>query len=138
MNFAQRIKTVEPFNLFGERAIIYSKDEAAKILKDNSYYIFFAACLMTGIFVFLSFNPVAIGFSKNIILLYGIIYFVLGIAIRYLKSRVASILAMLSFGWVILLRIIENDTGGSFFLSFIFLAASYRSVRASFYYHKHT
>jgi len=132
----QSEKTIEPFNIIGERSWILSKKDAAKILTDNSYYIFVAAFMTLCLFLFLSFKPIDIGYSKTYLLIFCIFYFVLGVAIRRLQSRIASILALMSFGFVVLSKILEQDIGGFTFISLIFLAASYRSVKASFFYHK--
>ena len=132
----QTKKTIEPFNLFGERSWILSKKDAANILTDNSYYIFVAAFITLGVFLFLTFKPVDIGYTKTYLLIFSIFYFVLGVAIRRLQSRIASILALLSFGLVVLSKILEQNLDFFTFISFIFLAASYRSVKASFFYHK--
>jgi hypothetical protein len=126
-------KAVEPFNLFGETALISSKEEAAKILKDNSYYIFVSAFILLGLFVAQMIKNTDIGVPKTIILVIGLLDFCLATAIRILKSRLASILALTSFGYIILSRIFIHDTGGFFVFSIIFLAASYRAVRASFF-----
>ena len=136
MNRIKTKKPIEPFNLVGENSLIFSKNEAEKILRDNSYYIFVAAFMMVAIFVLLVFKPVDIGFSKTILLIFGVFYFILGAAIKYLKSRVASILALASFGWALLSKIMCQDTDGWWFFTLIFIAASYRAVKASFYYHK--
>jgi len=136
MKINQPSKPVEPFNLVGENSLIFSKEEVEKILRDNSYYIFVAAFLMGATFIFLSFNPVDVGISKASILIYGIFYSIIGVSIRYLKSRIASFLALASFGWALFSRVIGQDAGGLWFFTFIFMAASYRSVKASFYYHK--
>ena len=94
-----------------------------------------AAFIVFGVFVAQTIKNADIGVSKTIILIFGIVYLFLATAIRILKSRLASILALISFGYVILARILTHDIGGFFFLSFIFVAASYRAVRASFFYH---
>ena len=127
-------KIIEPFNLVGRRAQIFSKEEAAKILKDNSYYIFVAAAMLLVISIFI--GQVDVGISQAYLLVVGLFYCALGLCIRKFKSRVASLLALTSFGYVFVTRILEHDTGGLFFFTFIFLAASYRAVRASFFYHK--
>ena len=127
-------KTVEPFNLVGRRSQIFSMEEASKILKDNSYYIFVAAALLLGLSVFI--GPMDIAISQEYIIGIGVFYLVLGVCIRKFKSRAASLLTLGSFGYVFIERILHNDIGGLFFFTFIFLAASYRSVRASFFYHK--
>jgi len=127
-------KMVEPFNLVGRRAQIFTKEEAVEILKDNSYYIFLAAAILLGISIFI--GPTDIGFSQVFLIGGGLFYCVLGVCIRILKSRVASLLALASFGLVFITRILENDIAGAFIFTFIFLAASYRAVKASFFYHK--
>jgi hypothetical protein len=111
---------------------ISSKEEAKKILKDNSYYIFVAAFMSWAVFL------LSILFEHESqhkhYLIYGIYYFVLAIAIRKQKSRTASIVALITFGLVIIGRVLENDIGSVFGFSLIFLHASYRSVKASFFY----
>ena len=129
-------KAVEPFNLFGERSLIFTKEEAAKILRDNSYYFFLSAAILLGGFTLLLFTKGEIFVSRTTILVLSVYYFFLGVAIRYLKSRVASILALVSDGSIVVSRIIDLDIGWLFFLTFIFLAASYRCVKASLFYHK--
>ena len=130
-------KMVEPFNLVGRRSLIYSKEEAAKILKDNSYYIFVAAILNLGFSIFLFINPNDIDISKEYLMLVGVLYCALGVGIRKFKSRIASLLALASFGYILLNNILQEGTGGGFYLfTFIFCVASYRAVKASFYYHK--
>ncbi len=136
MNFHQPKKAIEPFNLFGERSLIYSKDEAVKILKDNSYYIFVASAMAFGFFAFVYFSPADVGNSKFIFLIVGLLYLSIGLAVRKLQSRVASIFAFLCFGSLFLQKLIDYGLGGSF-LAMIFLAASYRCIRASFYFHDH-
>ena len=127
-------KMVEPFNLVGRRSQIFSKKAAEKILKDNSYYIFVAAALLFVLSIFI--GSIDIGISQEYIVGIGVFYLILGFCIGTLKSRIASLLALGSFSYVIISRIFENDIGGLFFFTLIFLAASYRSVKASFFYHK--
>ena len=131
-------KMVEPFNIVGRRSLIFSKEEAAKILKDNSYWIFAAAAVLFATSSVIWLMDIDIGISQEYIIGVGVFYCVLGVCIRELKSRVASLLALASFGHVLITRILQNDTGGVFFFTFIFFAASYRSVKASFFYHKTT
>ena len=95
-------KNVEPFNLFGLRSVIHSKDEAAKILKDNSYYFFVITVLLASIYIISSIADNT--YADNIkLLVLSIYYLILGVAIRLLKSRVASVLALISFISVILI-----------------------------------
>jgi len=135
-NLAKNKKPIEPFNLFGENSLISSKDEADKILKDNSYYIFVAASIGLGSVIFAKLFNLDLGFPLTTPFIMSLFLFILGFCIRQFRSRVASILALLSFGEVLISRILENDKGGLFFTTFIFVAASYRAVRASFVYHK--
>ena len=137
MNIYQRKNTIEPFNLFGENSLIFSKDQAEQILKDNSYYILFASFMMVAISLLTTLYPVDIGISKKVIIIYGIFYFILGISIRYFKSRIASLLSLISFCSALISKIIEQNTNDGWWLFvLIFIAASYRAVKASFYYHK--
>ncbi len=133
----QSPKIVEPFNLFGERSIIYSKEEAKKILKDNSYYFFVLSLIPLCTFLFMSIKGFDIGLPKIYVLALGIFYFSLGIAIRKFQSRIASVIAFITFCWIIIIRVIDSDMGGFFFMTFIFAGAAYRSIKASFYFHKH-
>ena len=130
-------KAVEPFNLIGRRSLIYSKEEAAKILKDNSYYIFVAAAIPIFISIYLFATNINTDISYGYLLSAGIYLCLLGVAIRVFKSRVASILALVSFGNLFISKILHINSKGFFiFVLFVFLAASYRAVRASFFYHK--
>jgi len=129
-------KAVEPFNLFGERSLIYTKDEAARILRDNSYYIFISTALLLAGFSLLLFTKREIFVSKTTVLAFSIYYLFLGVAIRYFKSRVASVLALASYVYVAASRIIDLDMGGLFWGTLIFVAASYRCIKASLFYHK--
>lgn len=129
-------KTIEPFNLFGEGSLINSKEEAAKILKDNSYYFVVAALLALALYLFFLITKNKIFVSQSTILAYSIFYFVLAYTIRQYKSRFASIVAFVSFAYLVFYRVVTFDIGGFFFFSLIFLAASYRCVNASFFYHK--
>lgn len=136
MKFSEQKKNIEPFNLFGERSLIYSKQDAKKILIDNSYYFFIASAITFGIAAFAYFGIVDLGTSETTFIILSLAYLLLGIAIRRLQSRTASVIALIIFGWILILRIYESDIGGSFFYSFIFFAASWRSVKASFYFNK--
>lgn len=129
-------RMVEPFNLVGMRSKIFSKEEAVKILKDNSYYIFVAAILSFGFSVLIKLMDVNIDIPQEYLIGMGVFYLVLGFCIRKFKSRFASILALAIFGYIFIMRIFQNDIDGIFFFTFILLAASYRSVNASFFYHK--
>jgi len=128
-------KKIEPFNLVGERSLILTKEEAAEILKDNSYYLFIASGILLGAWGVLLVTSKDISVSKCTIFMAGIYFFILGLAVRYLRSRIASILALVGFGCVSVSRIMLHGIGSLAYL-FIFLAASYRCVRASFFYHK--
>lgn len=127
-------KMVEPFNLVGRKSLIFSKQEAAKILKDNSYYIFVAAALTLGSSIVS--GSIDIGASRQYLIGVGLFYCLLGICIRTFKSRIASLLALASFGYVFTTNILQDGTGGFYIFTLVFLAASYRSVKASFFYHK--
>jgi hypothetical protein len=113
---------------------ISSKEEAETILKDNSYYIFIAAFISFTVFLLSVLYELDI--HQKYYLSYGIYLFILAIAIRQLKSRIASTLALISFSEIIISSILESDIGGVSIFSFLFLAASYRAVKASFFYHK--
>ena len=127
-------KSVEPFNLVGRRSLIYSKEEAAKILKDNSYYFFIAAALALGASIFA--GSINIEVSQKFLIGISIIYFLLGFCIRKYQSRIASLFALINFGYVFVVNILQNGRSGFCLFTLIFIAASYRSVKASFFYHK--
>jgi hypothetical protein len=128
-------KNVEPFNLVGIRSLIYSKEDAAKILKNNSYYIFVAAGFNLGFGFFDFIYPTDIGISTEYLILSGIFYCAVGAGVRMLKSRIASLLALGSFGYTLLMKALQEGQGGFYLFLFIFCLASYRAVKASFYYH---
>jgi hypothetical protein len=130
-------KKIEPF-VFGGQGIFSSKEDSAKSLRQNSYYFFIASAILFVSFLFFIFPKKDLTTFTFIVLFFGIFYLIIGYAIRVLKSRIASILALISFGILVIIRIIELDVDGIFFFSLIFLCAAYRSVKASFYYHKHS
>jgi len=128
-------KTVEPFNLIGRRSLIHTKEEAANILKENSYYFFMSAAITSGISVYLFFaGKNDIGFTTFLLVL-GLFYLIMAICIRSYKSRIASILLLANFGYIFI-RGLLNANGLSFVISFVFLTSAYRTVKASFYYHR--
>lgn len=130
-------KKIEPF-VFGRQGLFFSKEDSAKALRQNSYYFFVASAILFVSFIFFTFSKKDLTNFTVLILCFGIFYLIIGYAIRVLKSRIASILALISFGVLVIIRVIEKDIGGIFFFSLIFLAAAIRSVKASFYYHKHS
>jgi hypothetical protein len=129
-------KMIEPFNIVGRRSLIYSREEAAKIINDNSYYIFVAAVINFAASVYLFVIPTNVGISEDYLLLAGIFYFAMGVGVRKFKSRVASLLALGSFGYALLMQVLEKSMSGFYLFTFIFCLASYRLVKASSYYHK--
>lgn len=129
-------KMVEPFNLYGKRSFIYSKEDASKILNDNSYYIFASLVINVIILISLFIYPIDVGISKEHLLFQGIIFCALGVGIRKYKSRCASLLALGFFGYSLLIKILSEGRCGFYLFCFIFCLASYRAVKASFYYHK--
>jgi hypothetical protein len=133
MNFSD--KKIEPF-VFGRQGIFLSKEDSIRTLRLNSYYFFVASIILVVGFIIIVISERDISNFSLLILFFGLFYSIVGYSIRFLKSRIASLLALISFGSLILIRLLEKDIGGLFFISLIFLAASIRSVKASFYYHK--
>jgi len=82
---------IEPFNLFGELSLTYTKKQAARILRNNSYYVFASAFILLGGLVILFFTKREIFVSRTTMVAFVIFYVFLGAAIRYFKSRVASV-----------------------------------------------
>ena len=128
-------RSVEPF-VFGKNGVILTKEDARKVLKDNSYYFFVAGFMLLVAFILIAISGRKISSSAISIPLFGIFWLAIGYSIRKFGSRIASLLALITCCNVILTRAWEGDIGGLFFLSFIFLAASYRSTKASFVYQK--
>ena len=128
-------RPIEPF-VFGKNGVILTKEDARKVLKDNSYYFFVAGFMLFAAFILIAISGRRMSSSVILIPLFGIFWLAIGYSIRKFRSRVASLLALITCCNVILTRTWEGDIGGLFFLSFIVLAASYRSIRASFVYHK--
>ena len=129
---------IEPFPLFGVESIIYSRDQALKVLKSNSYYIFVAGFMTLFIYLASKFFNLNIGKSETYLLCFIIVFFTIGFLIRWCQSRVASIISLLLFSYTFITKFAVEGFGGSFMFTLIFVAASYRSIKASFYYHKST
>lgn len=132
-----RARAIEPF-VFGERGIIYTKADAERVLKDNSYYFFVAAFILLVFGVLFVVHNEEKYYSVSAFL-FCIFYILIGLCLRKLKSRAAAILALLSVGNLILVRILDagiNVLGGFSWILFLFLAAAIRSVKASFIYHR--
>ena len=128
-------KLIEPMPLFGVESIIYSKEEALQILKSNSYYIFVAAVIMLFGFIGIAFFDLKIGITSTYALIWSFVYFAIGFLIRIFQSRVASITSLLIFSYIFISNFIESGISGLAIFSIIFIAASYRSTKASFFYH---
>ena len=110
---------VEPFPLFGVESIIHSKEQALKVLRLNSYYIFLAGFF--GLFGFsaIEFFNVDIGMSSTYVLLFAFVFFAIGFLVC----------------WRFLRNIYESGFAGFSIITLLFIAASYRSAKASFFYH---
>lgn len=126
---------VEPFPLFGVESIIHSKEQALKVLRLNSYYIFLAGFF--GLFGFsaIEFFNVDIGMSSTYVLLFAFVFFAIGFLVCWRQSRVASIISMVIFLYTFLRNIYESGFAGFSIITLLFIAASYRSAKASFFYH---
>jgi len=129
------IKTIEPFAI-GESGIIYSQDDAARVLKENSYYFIVVGFFLLFVFVVKVLTHIAVGYSNNLILFYLVYNFLIGYSLRKFRSRLAALLALVNSCAVIINRVLYNDMGGMFVVALLFLAVSYRVVKASFLYHQ--
>ena len=129
-------KLVEPFPLFGVESIFHSKEHAAKVLKSNSYYIFVAGIIGIILYIVLRVNEPGLKSHHNLILINSIIHLINGFFIKELQSRIASILSLLLFLYNLFLDVADGEMNVFFLFGLIFCAASFRSIKASFYYHK--
>ena len=127
---------IEPFPLFGIESIIHSKEQALKVLKFNSYYIFVAAFISLFGFLSISLFNLNIGITGEYVMLFTLLFFTIGFLIRWLKSRVASVISLLIFSFTFFWNFYESGFAGYYILTSLFIAASYRSTKASFFYHK--
>jgi len=127
---------VEPFPLFGVGSVFHSKEQAEKVLKHNSYYIFVAGfiCLLSYFAIIV--GDMDIGINKEYILFFASSFFVIAYFIRKHQSRAASIISLLIFSSTFFVNYYENGSGGFYVFTLLFIAACYRSIKASFYYHK--
>jgi len=129
-------KRMEPFCLFGNDSIIYTKEEAAKVAEDNSYYFIVAGCLSLVIIAFALLGKKVPGLTIPYLIIMATLYLSLALALRKWKSRVASILLLAVVVWALLPRLTKPDIGWSFIFNLLFLAASARAVKATFIFHK--
>jgi len=127
---------VEPFPLFGVESIIHSKEQALKVLRLNSYYIFIAGFFGLFGFIAIKFFNVDIGMSGTYVLFFAFVFFAIGFLVCWWQSRVASIISMAIFLITFLRNIYESGFAGFSIITLLFMAASYRSAKASFFYHK--
>jgi prepilin signal peptidase PulO-like enzyme (type II secretory pathway) len=128
----------EPLPLFGVESIIYSKEQALKILKSNSYYLFVAGFIALFGYLATEVYSLDIGTREIYILIFALFLFAIGTLIRWRQSRVASIVSFLIFLYALFANFYVAGFGGIYIISVILLAASYRCIKASFYYHKDT
>lgn len=129
-------KRIEPFCLFGNDSIIYTKEEAAKVVVDNSYYFMIAGFLILVLLLFALLGKRVPGESIHYLIIMATLYLSLTLALRKLKSRVAAISILVIVVWALLPRLIQFDIGWSFIFNLLFLAAAIRSVKATFFFHK--
>jgi hypothetical protein len=129
-------RRIEPFCLFGNDSIIYTKEEAAKVVMDNSYYFMIAGCLILVLLFFALLGKRVPGESIQYLIIMATLYLSLTLALRKLKSRVAAISILMIVVWALLPRLIQFDIGWSFIFNLLFLAAATRSVKATFFFHK--
>lgn len=129
-------RRIEPFCLFGNDSIIYTKEEAAKVVMDNSYYFTIAGSLILVLLLFSLLSKKVPGESIQYLIIMASLYLSLTLALRKLKSRVAAISILLIIVWALLPRLMQLDIGGTFVFNLLFLAAAIRSVKATFFFHK--
>ena len=127
---------VEPFPLFGVESIIYSKEQALQILKSKSYYHFLAGSIALFGYLVIELGEPSAGMNEIYFLTYAIVLFAIGALIRWRQSRVASIASFLIFVYALFANYYVAGFGGIYIITIILLAASYRSIKASFYYHR--
>jgi hypothetical protein len=131
---AQNRRRIEPFCLFGTDSIIYTKEEAAKVAADNSYYFMVAGCIILAIAAIYLWKPLP-RFSITYLVLNSISYIVLAFALRKHKSRIASILLLSGVIWSLIPRLTQLDIGGTFIFNLLLVAAASRAVKATFFFH---
>ena len=127
----------EPFPLFGIDSTIYTKEQAAKVATDNSYYFIVAGCIPLIFATFFALSGLSVpGLSISYLVFIAIFYLSMAFAIRSLKSRVASILVLAATIWAFISCFIVSDHGGFILFHLVFLAASARAVKATFIFQK--
>ncbi len=131
----QNRRRIEPFCLFGTDSIIYTKEEAAKVAVDNSYYFIVAGCLILAIAAMSLWKPLP-KFSTPYLVVNAASYIVLAFALRTKKSRIASILLLIGVVWTLIPRLTQFDIGGTFIFNLLLVAAASRSVKATFFFNK--
>lgn len=126
---------IEPFSLVGGRSAILTKEQASRIVRNNSYY-FLGTALLTGIgAVVLRFTDGGMYLFRT--LLVACVYNAfLAVSIWGYKSRLFAVIALVGTSSNVIWRSIHHDVGGLFVLSLLYVAVSYRCVRATFVYHK--
>jgi hypothetical protein len=128
-------KRIEPFCLFGTDSIIYTKEEAAKVAADNSYYFMVAGCIIFVIAAVSLWKPLP-RFSIPYLEFMAVSYIALAFAVKKQKSRIASILLLIGVIWSLIPRLTQFDIGGTFIFNLLLVAAASRSVKATFFFHK--
>ena len=136
MRMETKKSIVEPFPLFGVESIIHSKDQALKVLKFNSYYIFIAGFFSLFGYFAIEFFNLDISMSGAYLLFFALVFFIIGFLVYWHQSRVASIISMVIFLVTFVGNIYESGFAGLSIITLLFIAASYRSAKASFFYHK--
>lgn len=128
-------RKIEPFCLFGTDSIIYTKEEAAKVAVDNSYYFMVAGGIVLVIAAISFWKPLP-RFSMPYLVVNALCYIALAFAVKIKKSRIASILLLLGVVWTLIPRLTQLDIGGTFIFNLLLVAAASRSVKATFFFHK--
>lgn len=140
MIYKDKWRKLEPFNLIGEYSLFWTKDDAARVAKDNSYYFFVVGILLMSTYIYGFFVDLSFKFPTELVFIYGCLIIIFGILVRYPKSRIASVLLAINFGIVIFeMMIVTGDKTSTIgWISVLLFMASIRSCQATFYYHRKT
>lgn len=136
----------EPFRLFGNESIIWSKEEALMVIDKSSYYIYFFGVLLLSLglidlYLFFSsseFKGYLLDYGV-VYFLFGLIYLTLGFLVKKRKSRIASIFSFsfISLGILDYVYYEPNEFGFWGVVAVILLMAFFRSIQGCFAYHKY-
>jgi hypothetical protein len=128
-----KFKKIEPFCFWGPESIIHTKDQAEKIIKDNTYYFIIVGCLALVIFLFLTFVKPIHGLPVNLLPIAGFFYLLTAIILRRVKSRVISIMILTAVSGTLLYKLLQGDFEWTFLFNLFLFVAAIRCVKATFY-----